>query len=199
MKSLRLRDFNYSNPGAYFVTICLHHGDSRFGDVLDDRVALNDAGLMAMDWWNELACKYPGVRLDEFIVMPNHLHGIIFITDGLESSRVEAALSGRHDTRVEAALRGRPSPTPDTPPNLSRILDWYKTMTTNSYIRGVKALDWPRFDGHLWQRSFYDRIITRERTLELMRQYIQLNPLRWPQDREHPRLREMRAGASPRA
>jgi putative transposase len=180
MKSPRLCDFDYSTPGAYFVTICLNGGDCRFGEVDGDRVVLNDAGLMVADWWNELAHKYRRLRLDEFIVMPNHLHGIVVITDGLDQ------LSGRGD----------PMWSPSPPPNLSGMIDWYKTMTTNSYIKGVKARGWPRYDRHLWQRSFYDRVITRERTLELMRRYIQLNPLRWPQDREHPWLREMRARAA---
>jgi putative transposase len=119
-------------------------------------------------WWAEIAQKYANVRLDEFVIMPNHLHGILWI-----------------DEPVGAALCGRP--------NLMRVLDWFKTMTTNEYIRGVGHNGWPEFNRHLWQRGFFDHVIRTEKALNAIRRYIIENPLRWSLDRENPDSLKQRA------
>ncbi|MCB9455929.1 MAG: hypothetical protein H6671_08085 [Anaerolineaceae bacterium] len=119
------------------------------------------------------------VVLDAYVVMPNHFHGIIIIN--------------RYAPSVGAAQRGRPeepvSPestragTPARPYTLSDIMGWFKTMTTNAYIRGVDEHGWESFPGKLWQRSFHDRIIRDEREWDALRGYILTNPARWAEDR----------------
>jgi REP element-mobilizing transposase RayT len=123
---------------------------------------------MVMKWWKELGNKFTSVLPDEAVVMPNHFHGIIVI--------VGAALCGRPPS-------GRPHRGAAT---LPLIMDWFKTMTTNEYIRGVKEKNWPRFAGKLWQRSYYDHIIRNEQDLHGVRAYIMNNPAQWTIDGENP-------------
>lgn len=78
-KSIRLKGYDYSKSGAYFITICTQHRECRFGEIIDEQLFLNDAGNMIEDCWLCLTNIFPDIELDEFIVMPNHFHGIIFI------------------------------------------------------------------------------------------------------------------------
>ena len=129
-RALRLRDYDYKQAGAYFVTICAQERACLFGVVQDGKMRLNDAGRIIGKWWLELNRKFPIVETDEFVIMPNHLHGIVIITD----------------VPVGADLRVGPGPengnsTPQgahTGAPLQTVIQWFKTMTTNEYIRGVK-------------------------------------------------------------
>ncbi|MCL4500583.1 MAG: YraN family protein [Deltaproteobacteria bacterium] len=159
-KSPRLPDYDYSRPGAYFITICIQNKKFLLGDIREGIICLKAAGKMVEKWWLKLESKYPWIKTDQyFAVMPNHFHGIVFI---------EAPEGGYMD------------------PPLQKIMQWFKTMTTNEYVHGVKEYDWPPFPGSLWQRSFYEHIIRDEESLNRIREYIINNPLRWELDRENP-------------
>jgi REP element-mobilizing transposase RayT len=160
-RSLRLQDYDYSEPGAYFVTICLQGKANLLGEIAHDAMCLNDAGRMIEHWWQELPHKYPSVELDAYVIMPSHFHGIVV--------KVGEASEEPHD---------------DT--TLSEIIGWFKTMTTNDYIRGVKQLRWERFDGRLWQRNYWEHVIRNESSLMSIRRYIENNPMRWALDIENP-------------
>jgi putative transposase len=195
-RSIRLADYHYANPGAYFVTICTHHGICLFGAIQGTEMSSNDAGRMISRWWAELASKYAHVRPDMHVVMPNHFHGIIIIEDDPSSDPPVA------DASVGAALRGRPPTSRPLEPRfpyehaahegaheaapLSDIIGWLKTMTTNEYIRGVKTRGWPRFVGHLWQRDYFERVIRSENELLKVREYVLNNPAKWEDDPNHP-------------
>jgi len=170
-RSIRLRNHDYSLPGAYFLTVCTEDRACLFGNVADDTMRLNDAGRMIEQWWFELNRKFPTVETDEFVVMPNHFHGIVIIPVGADL-RV-----GPGSKAHQGAHAGAPLPT---------VIQWFKTMTTNDYIRGVKAASWPSFNGRLWQRNYYEHIIRDEDSLNRIRQYIVDNPARWAFDRENP-------------
>jgi len=113
-------------------------------------------------WWGELPQKFPPVTLDEFVVMPNHLHGILTIGITSVSSPQKSS------------------------PKLGDVVDWFKTMTTNEYIRCVKMSGWRGFPGRLWQRGYYDHVIRDGADLERIRQYIVNNPAKWTDDTENP-------------
>ena len=165
-KSPRLSGYDYSQEGAYFVTVCVQDRLYLFGEVVDGNMRLNPAGQMIGKWWGELERKFPSMKNDEyFVVMPNHLHGIVFIT-----SSPSPVVQGGH-----------------AGPPLQRIVQWFKTMTTNNYIHGVKEHGWQPFKGNLWQRSFYEHVIRNDEALNRIREYIQTNPQRWGLDRENPR------------
>ena len=181
-RSLRLRDYDYSQPGAYFVTLCTQDGQTLFGLVSNGQVVLNSAGATVQSWWADIAKRFPPVEVDSFIVMPNHLHGILSLHDhDMPSNPVGA------DRRV-----GPPGEVLNmhTVPALSRVVQWFKTMTTNEYMRNVKANGWSPFKDHLWQRSYYEHVIRDEKDLDSIRCYITDNPAGWDTDEENLRLGE---------
>jgi putative transposase len=143
-KRLRLDSWDYSNSGAYFVTICTQSKQALFKGI--------EVREMILYWWESLEDRFNNVCIDEFIIMADHLHGIVWI---LEDNTVQ-----------------KKSPT------VSKIIQWFKTMSTNAYIRGLYEQGWCEFEGRLWQRGFYDRIIRNEKELTAIREYIRSNPER---------------------
>lgn len=140
--------YDFSRQSAYFITVRTHNGRSHFGEVSEQMMVVNAAGEMVYYWWHELDNKYADVLQDAFIVMPNHVHGIlIFEPDA--------------NTDVPATMR------------------WFKAMTTNAYIRGVKEKGWQRFKSKLWQRRYYAVKIATAGDLERIRRYILANPQHW--------------------
>lgn len=129
-----------------------------------------------------------GLEIDQFVVMPNHLHGILVLTDadGREPSAREATTK---ETTVKMATTrvaptGRPvgAPLVGAPARLGDVVGAFKSMSTGGYIDGVKTRDWPEFRGRLWQRNYYEHIIRDETALDRIRRYIDENPARWEFD-----------------
>jgi putative transposase len=162
-----LKDYDYSQAGAYFVTICTQNKQCLFGDIVEETVRLNPAGQMIEKWWKELETKFPSIETDLSVIMPNHFHGIIVLV----AADLRVCQNGR-DTHAGVSL--------------PKVVQWFKTMTTNEYIRGVKESKWPPFSRRVWQSNYYDHIIRNEPELNRIRQYIINNPLKWHLDRENP-------------
>jgi len=198
---LRLAGNDYSSPGAYFVTICLQDRLCLLGEIMRDTCLPTEAGHMVLRWWEQLPNLGSNVELDEYVVMPNHLHGVIILVDAdlhagpenhgahvgapLPETAVGADLCVGPDQQgahIGAPPRGQRS----EPTSLPRLIQWFKTMTTHEYMGGVKASGWPRFRPRLWQGSCYDHIIRTERELIAIRRNIRENPLRWAMDEENP-------------
>jgi len=180
-RSIRLRGYDYSSPGKYFVTICVQQRKYLFGEISNGEMNLNDAGRMIEKWWQELAHKFSLVELDEHITMPNHFHGIIVIVDRRKREK-DFFYAGKTKDQIAQAM----SALPEKSAPLPEIMQWFKTMTTNEYIRGVKQLGWPRFERKLWQRNYYEHTIFSLRSLQNIRHYIRANPALWPYDRDNP-------------
>lgn len=184
--SLRLKGYDYTMAGAYFVTICTQDRACLFGDVVAGAMGLNAAGQMVAASWDGIAARFSGVEIDQFVVMPNHLHGILVLPDA------DAAASG-------AATRGaatRAAPTVgaplvgthrDTAARLGDIVGAFKSLATNGYIAGVKTSGWPEFRGRLWQRNYYEHVIRDRAALDRIRRYVDDNPARWELDDDNPR------------
>lgn len=153
-RSIRLKNYDYSQAGFYFITICCQDGIGYFGDIQNGNLILNDAGKMIEYWYFQIEKKYLDIQCLEMIVMPNHFH-CIFQNIGTEKII---------------------SP-------LSQIIQWFKTMTTNEYIRGVKNLLWPPFHSKLWQRNYHEHIIRHEKAYQNIATYIINNPLLWEKDK----------------
>ncbi|MGQ0602344.1 MAG: transposase [Anaerolineales bacterium] len=192
-RPIRLKGYDYARAGAYFVTIVTQARAGVLGAVVAGEMQLNDAGRMIEQWWWELNRKFPTVDTDEFVVMPNHIHGIIVITppdtadagarDDVGANDVGAGTVGA-DLRVGPQASDRGEHVGSPPPT---IVQWYKTMTTNAYIRGVKISGWPPFPGKLWQRNYYEHIVRDDADLNRIRRYITENPLRWATDTVNPK------------
>jgi putative transposase len=184
-RSIRLRGYDYAQAGAYFVTVVTQERACCFGEVVEGRMELNDAGRMIWSEWEALSRRFPAVELDEFIVMPNHVHGIVWIVG---ASLVDA--QDRATTRVaptgSAAVEESEGATTRVAPTLGDVVGAFKSITTNAYITGVKAGNWEPFPGRLWHRNYYEHIIRNDESLNRIRRYIVDNPAQWANDDENP-------------
>ena len=177
-RSIRLKGYDYTQSGAYFVTIVIQDRLCLFGDVLGQEMRPNEAGVMVRRVWEALPCRFPPTQLDAFVVMPNHIHGILVINQHVgaptEGARLGAFAARRATTRVA--------------PTLGAVIGAYKSLTTSAHIEGVNAGAWPPFRHRLWQRNYYEHILRHDESLAELRQYILYNPARWAFDRENPRV-----------
>jgi len=164
--SIRLRGWDYSRPGAYFVTICTHNGECLFGWVVDGKMMLSPWGRIARDEWMASAKIRHEIRLDAFVVMPNHIHGIIWIVAG---------------NNVGATGRSPLRPHGPSPKSLGSFIAGYKSAVTKRINHIRKTPGTP-----VWQRNYYEHIVRDETELTRIREYIRLNPLKWELDRENP-------------
>ena len=167
-----MRTHDYAGGGTYYVTICAEERRRLFGLVVSGRMVLNDAGRMVTHWFRELENKFADVRCDAFVCMPDHVHFVV--RTGCEGP-------------VGADLCVRPLADAETPGGgdhgdehigspLRIIVAWFKTMTTNAYIRGVKHSGWAPFPDKLWQRNYYEHIVRDGADLARIRAYIRDNP-----------------------
>ncbi len=192
-KRNRLSGFDYSQAGAYFVTIVARNRACVFGEVVGGKMALNPAGKMVDTAWCEFPEHYPGVNVDWHIVMPNHLHGIVVLAIGTNDA-VGAGPGARPKSSTHAT--GRPQGVAPTL-GLSDVVHRFKTFTTTTYIRRVASEGWSPFSRGLWQRLYYDHIIRDEEDLGRAREYIANNPARWADDEENADNARTHGGQSP--
>jgi REP element-mobilizing transposase RayT len=191
-QSIRLRGYDYSQPGSYFITLCTQNRECNLGEIINNQMKFTVRGFIIHEFWSKIPDHFPNVELDEFIVMPNHVHGIIVINDNFHEG-------GKHQQNHEEGgenntAGGQKNPAGgennpeggETPPlrkkTLGQVIAYYKYQTTK-IINQVD--DTPGL--RMWQRNYYDRIIHHEKILELARQYIFQNPFRWDKDPHHPR------------
>lgn len=178
-KSIRLKGYDYSQAGLYFITICCQNKVHLFGNVINEQMILNDAGKMIEKWFNELQNKFPDVKCHEMVVMPNHIH---FIIENIGSVGADLRVCpndsniSKTEKRVSEIL-GEHAGSP-----LHRVLQWFKTMSTNEYIRGVKNNNWIPYDGKLWQRNYWEHIIRNDQSYQKISDYIINNPSKWNDD-----------------
>ncbi len=171
-KNLLLKGHDYSRPGYYFITICTQHRFNLSGDVVNGVMVLNDAGKTIDKWWKELENKYNNIELHNYIIMPDHMHGIIRIMENNSTSGIYRSRSCciRHVFHMPSHRGGHAGPP------LWEIIQWFKTMTTNEYIRGVRNNNWQPFDRKLWQRKYYVVIIHSRKSYTRISEYINNNP-----------------------
>ena len=164
-RAIRLRGYDYTQQGAYFVTICTWGRLCALGDVVDSEMVLSDAGQLAEAAWQALPQHYPGVRLDAWVIMPNHVHGIIVLEAG-----------------QRAGLKPAPTrPSPDPKPALSELVRAFKTFSARRINTARNTVGSP-----FWQRNYYEHVIRDDDTLNRIRQYIVDNPAKWHEDPENP-------------
>ena len=183
--SIRLKGYDYGTSGLYFVTICVEGREKVFGNIINDEMVLNDAGRMVERWYDKTEDNYPDIVCHEMIVMLNHFHCIWQNVGADPCVRPDVVVSGEHAVSGGHAGEGGHS----GPPlrmggtQLSTVVQWFKTMTTNEYIRGVNKMGWLPFNGRLWQRNYYEHIIRSELSYNNIANYIITNPSRWKEDK----------------
>ncbi|MCO5217850.1 MAG: transposase [Thermomicrobiales bacterium] len=148
--SLRYPGYDYSQPGGVFVTLVAHERQELFAIEDESRIILTSAGRALEDRWLGITTRFPDVLTDDFVVMPDHVHGILWM--------------GAADSV--------------SPTSVSDVIRWLKSAVVEDYRVGVRDSGWPPYVKHLWQRGFHDHIIRGERDLVEIRKYIDANPYR---------------------
>ena len=183
-RSIRLKGYDYSSPGEYFITICTQNRECLFGHVVNGEMVLNEIGEIARNFWHRISDRYDDVILDAFVVMPNHVHGIIGIEYNSETNNTG-------DNHSVGAIHELPLPNGETDFEiyrkqrrqmlLSKIIGWYK-MNVAKRVNILLDNSGNRF----WQRNYYEHIIRDDRSLDRIRDYIINNPMQWEEDMNHP-------------
>jgi REP element-mobilizing transposase RayT len=176
-KSIHLKNYDYSQAGLYFITICTENRHCLFGTIQNDTMVLNDAGNMIAIQWYELPNRFPSVVLHEYIVMPNHFHGIIESVGAIPCGCPDRAGTSPAPIIVSDRAGARPAST------IGEVVGAFKSLSTNEYIKNVKQNNWQSFAGKLWQRNYYEHIIRKEESYLKIAEYIQNNPLKWQEDK----------------
>ncbi len=196
-RSIRLKGYDYTQAGAYYITVVTQGRVCLLGEVADGAMVLNDAGHMIQAVWDQIPSHYQGVQTDAFVVMPNHIHGIVILVGAGPRACPDPGVG----QRPGADVGQRPGPDVGQHPgpgvgqpqgvaptmSLADVVHRFKTLTTKRYIDGVKQRGWSPFPGKLWQRNYYEHIIRNETDLNGIRRYIVDNPAGWMQDAENPR------------
>ena len=182
-QSIRLRDYDYSHAGAYVVTVCAWQRECLFGEVVDGEMRLSAFGEIVQEDWQLTAVLRDNTRLDEFVIMPNHFHAIIFIDDRrgtacrpLGFNVVTDKDQGTAHRAPTAELFGRP-----VVGSLPTIIRSFKSAATKHINRLRNNPGAP-----VWQRNYYERVIRDDQELHAIRQYIINNPIKWADDENHP-------------
>ena len=173
-RSIRLKGYDYTRPGAYFVTLCAHERACLFGAIVDGAMRLNGYGEVVREEWLRTAALHSHVELDAFVVMPNHMHGIIIITGDTVGARCIVPLP---PPQTESFGK----PVPGSIPTLIRLFKAAATRRIN-HLRGTPGAP-------VWQRNYYEHIVRSEDGLRRIREYISTNPIRWDDDPENPARR----------
>ena len=171
-RSIRLREFDYSSGGAYFVTICTNQRECLFGEVVDGEMRVNEAGVIIAAVWEGLAERFPVVVFGDFVVMPNHFHGILAIRDTRRGAACRVPNSDPQSEKKGAASGA---------PTLGAVVRGFKSISAISVNRFLSRQGIP-----LWQRNYYEHIICNEEDLINIRRYVMENPSKWDLDENHP-------------
>ena len=183
-RSIRLKGYDYSQPGAYFVTVCAWNKECLFGEIKGGEMLLNECGEIIMKCWNAIPSHFVNVGCDEFVVMPNHIHGVIFINNcrGEVSSPFSEVVL--HNSKSKTALQNGGETPPLRKITLGQIVAYFKYQSAKRIndIRNTQGTP-------VWQRNYYEHIIRDEKELQAIREYIRYNPLKWDEDEENPEMK----------
>ena len=192
-RSIRLKGYDYAQPGAYFVTVVTQERECLFGEVMEGGMHLSPAGNIAQGEWQRLSARFPHVCLDAFVVMPNHVHGIIIILgdDSRGTADSGDALNLSSTRRAPTPSTTRRTPTQErfgkpVPGSIPTIVRSYKSATTLriNYLRHASGIP-------VWQRNYYEHIVRNDEELQAIRRYILDNPYQWDSDDENPWRKEL--------
>jgi REP element-mobilizing transposase RayT len=189
-RSIRLKGYDYSQSGAYFITICCQDMKHRFGEIENGEMILNEYGKIAYMEWENLTDRFANVALDVFQIMPNHIHGIVVLVghdhpmmgDGHDHPMVGAGLAPAQSPGAGAGAS--PARTlEEKVPNIGDIVGAYKSLVFNACLDIYKSKN--ELMGKLWQRNYYENIIRNDNAYQNISNYIINNPAKWSEDKFH--------------
>ena len=171
-RTVRFHEFDYSEQGLYFVTICVHEQRPLFGKIVDGKMQLNFCGKIANKYWTSITSHFTNTVLHEFVIMPNHMHGIIEIT--ATAAELFNRNAKNQDTVITSCgFAGKTNPMSSA--NLARIVRWYKGRTTFECRKKQFVF--------AWQRNYYEHIVRNDDDYLRIVEYITDNPAIWDEDR----------------
>ena len=214
-RSIRLKGYDYSRAGLYFITICIHNRQCLFGEILNGEIQLNEFGWIAHHQWEKISERFSNVELDVFQIMPSHMHGIIVLNEPVGATLAVApdnmnAPNNDPDTNdIGTRVNRVPTFAPDNMnapnndpdindidpnigtrvnrvPTVGDIIGAYKSLVANKCLELFKSKHPDKLMGKLWQRNYYEHIIRDEQALDNIRQYIIDNPAQWSTDKLNP-------------
>ncbi len=171
-KSIRLQGYNYSHPGLYFITACTYQKLFLFGEVNNGKMILNTSGKVVHDYWNKIELRFPNTKTHQFITMPNHIHGIIEITNeepfvgAIHESPLRNHIDPAHYRNYRRKML------------VPKIIGWFK-MNVAKQINIINQTPGMK----VWQRNYYDHIVRNEESFYRIQEYIINNPRNWNKDR----------------
>lgn len=195
-QSIRLKGYDYSKEGLYFITLVCQNRLPLFGKIENGVMLLNDAGKMIELEWLKLKIRFPNIELHEFVVMPDHFHCIVEITNAVSNvgaplvgarneaaSHVRVPLVGAREGQAQET-NGQPQGTAQTTAQgvaqtVGSIIGAFKSITTVEYIKGVKEHGWQAYQKRLWLRNYYEHIIRNDGAFDRISEYIKNNPANW--------------------
>lgn len=173
-RSIRLPEYDYAQPGGYFITIVTYHRSLLFGQILNEQMVLNDFGRIAHECWRAIPEHFPKIELGAYVVMPNHVHGIIVIKDNITTTNSPLTVGARHVS---------PLPQPYKPHgyehgSLGAIIGSFKSAVSKRIGREHTATG-------IWQRNYYEHVIRNHKDWDRIHRYIEANPSLWAEDEEN--------------
>jgi putative transposase len=181
-RSIRLTGYDYSQTGAYFVTICTQNRECLFGDIVDGEMGLNDAGCIVKQCWDNIPAHFSHVELDEFIVMPNHVHGIIVIVGAQFIAPCGTITPSNHNATNNDKNHGAMKQGAiNRAPTIGEIVRVFKARCTHAINQTHNTPGHP-----VWQRNYYEHIIRDDEEINRIREYIIENPAKWTKDNDNP-------------
>jgi putative transposase len=184
-RSIRLKGYDYAQPGAYFVTICTQGNVCVLGDIIGEVMHLSQCGQIAHDFWMDIPTHFSNVEVNSWVVMPNHVHAIIVIKEMWDKNTGDMVQGGA--ARDRKNLRGETQGGETPPlqeivyPALGQIVAYYKYQTT----KRINMID-HHSGATFWQRNYYERIIRNDPEWKKIWQYVQINPTQWLEDQMYP-------------
>ncbi len=184
-RSIRLKGYDYSTPGAYFITALVKNRECILSQIRDGNVTLSVLGEIVNQCWNDIPNHFPSVHLDAFVIMPNHLHGIIVLAgEDARNGVVRATLAVAPNARDACSARDRAGASP-APTTLGDIVGAFKSLCFTLWYDHIKQNNLDLI-AKFWHRNYYEHIVRNERECNRIREYIAANPPRWAYDRDNP-------------
>jgi putative transposase len=179
-RSIRLRNHDYATPGMYFLTLCTQHREPWLGQIVDGKFHPTEDGETAIAAWQSIPQRFPNIRLDAFVAMPNHIHGILEIVNELPGNGREISVGTGRGMSVGAG-RGDPAPTAVMTITMGNVVAYFKYQTTKIINQQSDQMG-----RKIWQRNYWERVVRHDDELTNFRHYIITNPQRWDRDRLNP-------------
>jgi REP element-mobilizing transposase RayT len=174
-RSIRLKQYDYTQPGGYFVTVVTYHRDCLFGEIVNERMQLNEFGYIAEECWRAIPDHFANVELGAYVIMPNHVHGIIVITDRADENGMAT-----NSSPFVGARHASPLPPRGTKPHsIGAIVGSFKSAVTCRLGREFNSTG-------IWQRNYYEHVIRNHADWDRIHRYIESNPSLWAEDEENP-------------